>query len=184
MSMSALLQGTASYLETALALNPLEIEVRANTDGKPEGWQGGKYYYAIHPRAWNAGPSQGSQNNGIDEIYDIAVTLTTRIGRIPPRHRTQESYLKSTTGMESRVRAVIIAMTQGRYTGVLAAANALITTVDKIIEPLAWTGGDPVPRPVGPEWFNADGADVSAYGWIMSAEFSGARRVQNIDTMS
>lgn len=188
MSMSVLLRGVKSYLATNLSLPDPIIGIRAKS-GKPVASMG-TLYYAVHPLRWYSGPSHGLQNEGSDEMFDVGVTITMRTGRTPDSKRMGVNYLGlasagiavEQSGLEPKMRAVVVSMTKGRYTGVLAAANALLSG-DPFIEPLVLAGCDAEPNEVGPDWFNADPDDVRAYGWTMTAQFTGARRLQHLSTM-
>jgi len=51
------------------------------------------------------------------------------------------------------------------------------------IEPLVFSGIDAEPQVVTEEWFNAQPENTEAWGWVMSAQFSGARRMQHLTSM-
>lgn len=191
MSMAALLQGIKSHLATDLLLPAPVIGIQAKgTEGRPPA-AAGALYYCIHPVRWYAGPSHGRQNVGSDEMYDVAITISMKTGRIPESKLTDVSYLDLAVGasldirgLEAKMRAVIVSMTTGRYTGVLASANSYIgIDADPFIEPLYLSSVDADPIQVGPEWFSADADNIQAAGFRMTAHFVGARRLQHLSTM-
>lgn len=150
--------------------------------GQPPAYTG-QVFYSIHPLDWFGGPSQGTQNIGSDELYSVGVTISLKTGRTAPDRLMEQEYLAQTTGLDDRLREVIKVMTQNRYTGILARANANITN-HPIVEPLQWERCDPEPEIVGPDWFTSDpNSRRPDSGWKQTAYFGGARRLQNINTM-
>ena len=187
MSLAALLHGVHDHLlaDRDLALREgKDLGIRA-IDGKPPAWPSrshDRYYLSIHPTHWGPSPDSNSQvHMGLDEVYNVALTLTKRVGEIPPSKRTSKGYLEEIDGLEARARKILVVMISGRY-DILTLANARITGSDdeKIYEPLLWAGSDASPVERGPEWFTAESRDPAAHGWTLTQHFHGARRSQTI----
>jgi hypothetical protein len=135
---------------------------------------------------WASSHSPGllNQEEGIDEICGVTVTVTFRTGEVPEADLAKQIVHKAATGMEALSRAIMVSLVKNRW-DVLQLANAEIVGTDNFVEPLRWLGTDIGPTPRGPDWFTADVENPNArdFGLSMDIRFGQARRLQTFANM-
>lgn len=151
-----------------------ESDVLVQNDGQPPPTVGNQFI-AVHGTSWK--PNIVDQNQGIDEVADLTVTITARMQAIPYDIRGQEIYIRKSLELENVAQIVKINLHQN-YT-LIASANALLTGVDKIVEPLRWLGGDAQPKYASNRWFSSEDDNEYA-GLILTLQFGRARRMQTL----
>ncbi len=175
MSLPAILQATRDHLQAILALDPLK-NLGVFEDGQPPPFTG-DVYYAIHPTDWAPHPDAGD-NVSLDEAFGIAVTITVRKRGMPRDKAPQELWLKAFTGLDKRLRQVMLAIAgPDRYT-LQQRANTLMAGDVGLSECFRWLGSDPMPVTQDGSWFWSE-PEADA-GWTMTARFGGMRRIQKL----
>jgi len=180
MSQYALLIAVRDTLRASVPLAHGDCDIEL-TGQPPPFWSGAAYYHAIHPTGWDPGPVD--LNQGLDELYSLAITLSRRTGYIPEQRHPEELLLRREAegayraSFEEKARRLMVVMFSYRHT-ILTAANALISGDDKFIEPLRWGGNDPVPIQRGPDWFSGEPGDLAAHGFSLTLNYREARRMQ------
>jgi hypothetical protein len=172
----AALAGVKNFLAAELLLAANKLDVRMD-GGRPPA-SAGDLFYGIHCESHRPGPIHLTSNLVLDEVVDVGITLTMRSSKIPD-DRLQGYYQDSFAPL---LRRVLTVMTKKRFTGVLAAMNAMLTNgEDPFVETLFWRGTDATLLYCGPDWFLADPvASDRNTGYRMTVHFGGARRMQTI----
>jgi len=181
MSQFHLLDAVRTVLRDQLHLPDNQCDIE--TDGRPPPvWGGAGTYYAIYPTGHIPGPTE--PNQGLDEYFSIAITLTRRTGLIPedylPEQLITQRASESTeheASLEVKAREVMVVMYTYRNT-IMTTANTNMSGSDGFIEPLRWAGNDPAPQRVGAEWFGASPGDTAALGYTYTLNYHEARRMQ------
>ena len=129
MSIGAVALATRDVLRTELELDAASCEVGFDGTPKPAC---GDFYVAVHAVGWTA----PQQDWDLSEEYQIAVTLTLRTAFAMKDRWGIAVWLAANTGLEPRVRQVIVAVHHNQT--LRQAADALITggASGKILTPL------------------------------------------------
>ncbi|MBW1953239.1 MAG: hypothetical protein JRI66_09180 [Deltaproteobacteria bacterium] len=176
MSLSALLIATRDQIRHSLSLR--ESDCLVMPDGQPLPLCG-EQFIAVHGAAWGPGPSP--QESAVDEYFGVECTITRRIGHAARDRLSDEFFLRASQGIEATARKLIAALLKNRYT-VMENANKLIPHEYGFVEPFRWSGCDPTPRVVGPEWFFSSEPEGPT-GLVFTVRFDNARRVQPFSKM-
>ena len=185
MSLSAVLTAVRNTLRADLTLADNECEIRPGPEPPAVA---GSVYYAVYGESWN--PGDRDLNRGIDEYFGIAVTVTQRLGsRFPFDKYGDEAYIKATSGLEARIRAVNSTVHQS--IPIHTAANVLISGTDKMVEYFRWSGSDAIPQLRDGDWFisrnenprSTRGAGDEYAAMVMTTRFEDARRIQTYANM-
>lgn len=175
MSLAAVLIATRDHLVTLLGLDPLKL-ISVEEDAQPPPWAG-DVYYVVHPILWGPHHAAGDDAS-LDEEYGLAVTISMKRRGIPTDKLMKQLFLKALTGMEKRLREVMLAIGgPDRYT-LMQSVNKITEGTEALCEPFRWVGSDVSPEPKDGTWWGAE--PISDAGWIMAARFSGARRIQRV----
>jgi hypothetical protein len=181
-AMFALLQATRDRLRQRLGLD--KSTCRVMHSARPA-ITCGDTFFSVFGLSWS--PGDPDLNRGLDEYYGVGVCLTCRTAYIPSDDQAEEAYIKLGSSMEEMIRRAVIEIHQN--ISLMQAANSLLgSSLNKIIEPLRWQGGDAQPVEVGAQWFGAayrpdtdQGEDFA--GLTLTANFGQARRVQTFANM-
>lgn len=165
-------------------------------DGRPPP-RAGKVFVAIHGGGSRPGPAN---DRNLDELFSFSVTLTMRVTAPPDRIGTAQiarggpgmlMTLARQQGFNAKVeqlraylhmnwgRVVLMNQTPPSANDNLQTwcADLGLAEVYGFVEPMRWSGGDPMPRLVGGEWFGSD-PDSEEMGIVREMQFDGARRFQ------
>lgn len=166
-------------LQTEFTLDAASCEVGFDGAPKPAA---GEFYAAVHPLTW----SFPNGDFDLHEDYQVAVTLTMRMGFAPKDRWGIAVWLLRPDGLESRIRRAITALHHNQE--VRLAANLLITggASGKVMTPLQVLRVEP-PRVQGPDWFSAAPPEsehaVAECGVSQMIVFGKCQRVQSIPDM-
>lgn len=170
MSRRALLEAVRDTLKSVLHFESKECEI-TDMSGRPPPMCG-KRFIAVH-RAGRRGKWQVA----LDEIYDVAVTVTMRVEQ--PYDRIGKNLLeKQESGMDDLCDRIRSAISVDSLTNdIINAANVILgITVNGFIEPLYFQDDNDI-RIVSGDWFHADPEAVEV-GIACTMKFTGARRIQ------
>jgi len=166
MSLSAVLTAVRNTLRADLTLADNECEIRPGPEPPAVA---GSVYYAVYGESWNPGDRLGS--------------------RFPFDKYGDEAYIKATSGLEARIRAVNSTVHQS--IPIHTAANVLISGTDKMVEYFRWSGSDAIPQLRDGDWFisrnenprSTRGAGDEYAAMVMTTRFEDARRIQTYANM-
>lgn len=161
------------------------VQCDCNFDGQPTPICG-ELFVAVHPLSWTANDTEG-----LDEFYDIGITITVRMSVVPSDRQTTVTPLSSIFGKTmaqqlERIRALLhLDSVQDQW---LNRANYYIDQLGSggsgFVEPPRLRSVD-LPQPRGAEWFSAT-RDVSGQvlpcGLSQQMTFGGARRAQRMES--
>jgi len=178
MAAEALLTGVRDSIIQRLGIPTQMCQVKFQ--GQPPA-NAGQEFIGIALSAFGQGPTNDTQEQGIDLLYSVNVVLTQRLKNIPPDQLEEEGYLKAIGGMSNRINQILYAVTACPWDpdGHITLTNShpnILGKSEVFIEPLRLTLSDPEPTPVGPEWFHATGEETQ-YGFRNVITFGGARIV-------
>jgi len=185
MSQRALALAVRNYLRTQVPLKDEECEIMF--DGQPPPMAGQRFASVWHAE-W-----QAEDVEAIDEYFGLNVTVSVRTA-YAPMDRGVFPLLADQQGLDldHLVRKIMTAIhldAPGNPAGdaILNAANVIINAeptgaANGFIEPLRFRGGSAI-EPKGSEWFGAE-PDSGVVGIAQTIHFGGARRVQNIESMT
>lgn len=192
MSQWALLMGCRDILRapkapqqsglTGLGLSNLQCDI--NFDGQPVP-ACGELFVCIFPGAWMV-----SDAEGLDESFDINITVTVRMSVLPSDRQTAVTPLSSLGGKAmaqklEEIRALLhLDNVQDQW---LQRANFYLGALEgaggAFVEPPRLRG-IAAPQAQGPEWFSAErdvAGQILPCGLSQTMTFGGARRVQRIE---
>ena len=178
MSQAALCKGIRDHLQTVFTLDANSCEV--GFDGQPKP-MAGQEYFAIHPMGWTT----VSGDWDLGEQYEVAVTVTRRLGSTPQDRRGVALWLTLTTGLEPRIRQVITAIHHNQL--VRIACNVFITggASGKLLTPPQFLRVEP-PVVRDYNWFTAEvpeNPDYDKAGVSQTIVFGKCQRVQSVPDM-
>ena len=169
MALAALLKACRSTLRTYM---PLENEMCRIMPGPRPAPSCGQKFYSIWALDWS--PTDSDLNQGLDEVYSIAVTITYRAPYVPYDDQGEELFVGDLESMEADARRIIALLHQS-YTLLNVANNLISHRASKLFEPLRFQNADATPSYVSGEWFGASGSNEAYAGLVQQVNFSGAR---------
>jgi hypothetical protein len=183
MSLAALALATRDTIQTVTGLDANSCEV--GFDGQPKPGAG-QVYYAIHCPGWNG----ISGDFDLHESYQVAVTITLRMGWAPQDRWGIEVWLAANTGLDALVRQVIVACHKNYK--LINSANAgkdysIGVGSAGFVTPLWFLSAGAV-QLKGAKWFSAEdappknGVQTAQSGVAQEIRFGKAERCQAIDT--
>lgn len=151
-------------------------------DGQPPP-SAGQLYLAIHGTDWS--PAGSEKEQGIEEVFGVAITISRRTPSAPPDRQTEAFYTSATIGLDHIARLITPLVHQSYV--ILNAANALLGNPDfGFQEPLRWAGSDPEPTLQQPSWWWAEPTKKTNIptGWTLQCRFAGAVRIQELSVLA
>ena len=141
----------------------------------------GQRYVAVHPTHW--GPGDAQMDSGLDELFGITCTITSRTPEVPRDRLMGSLFLKALTGPEVLARQIAAAVHQNY--DLMNAANADVGGDDKFMQPLFWDGTMVPPRMETSAWVWSDTqGDANLFAaLVLPVRFSNARRMQGYANM-
>ena len=182
MSIGAICKAVRDAIQDHFTVDSGSCEVGFDGQPKPSC---GQRYWAVHSMGWSGLPDE---DWALGEEYQVAVTLTLRMGTAP-KDRWGIAVWLVDSGLEDLVRQTVTLIHHSQT--VRLAANAFIAggASGKILTPLQLLRIDN-PKPQGPRWFSADDPqltqqkyDISDCGVSQMVLFGRCQRVQSIPDM-
>lgn len=183
MSQRALLLATRNYLRSNIvAALPGVFEsatvnqcVEVTFDGRPLPHHG-ENFIAVHPGGW-----RNSYDEGIEELFDLNLTVSVKGGKVPLDRWGPELMENASTGLSKIVEKLRV-MVHSNYT-ILSDANTIITASANgfITPPFFRDGGQPQPK--SGKWWSARGKEEWG-GLAQTLRFSDIQRDQTIESMT
>lgn len=176
MSMEALLLAVRDRLRTECDYADAQCDVQPDGRVPPPA---GQVYVSVHPAGFR---NTAEYDLGLDEAYDVTVTLTMRAGWLPRDRVGTQQTARPSAGLYARAAAIRAALHMA-YAVTAAANEAIGDDENGFVEPLRFSSCS-APQEKGPEWFGAEGDATPAAGYAVELRFVGARRVQVIEEQS
>lgn len=178
MSLAALLASVRNTVRLVVQVTDAECDCRDN--GAPVNAQFNQQFFAVHPTQWFPGDLDDINGpGGVNHEYAVSVTITKKVGIVPPDRRFDTVFLNGLDSFESQATQIINAVHQSQ--DVMAFANSLITRSKYfIIEPLRWLGCDPTPVDRGGEWIGSK-PTPNPVAQSLEIRFGRARRTVGIN---
>lgn len=124
-------------------------------------------------------------NRGLDERYEVRITVSMRGGKVPWDRWGGDVWLKAATGLEATVRPIVAQIHGAGTNGIalLNAANVLITgSVDKFLSGVPLLFREEIgPTPQGSRWWGKASEDWA--GISSTLVFGEAQRLQTIENV-
>lgn len=179
MSLAAVCKAVRNTLQAEFNLNADSCEV--GFDGQPKPSAGEKYF-AVHPLGWTGLP----QDWDLGEEYQMAVTVTLRLGFAPRDRWGIAVWLAEDEGMETLIRQVITVIHHNQTLRLLAVNLQKAPGGGNILTPLQFIRVDaPVMRDY--DWFTAVAPEnrnqTDQCGVSQTIVFGKCQRVQSIPDM-
>lgn len=178
MALAALLKACRNLIRTDM---PLENELCRIMPGPRPAPNCGQKFYSVWALDWS--PTDNDLNQGLDEVYSIAITVTYRAPYLPYDDHGEELFIGDVESMENDIRRIIKLFHQS-YTLLGIANNLIPHRTYKLFEPLRFQNADATPSYVSGEWFGASGSNETYAGLVQQVNFTGARikqRTEEID---
>jgi hypothetical protein len=170
-------------LRADLALQDHECNLQPGGRPPPVGWA--DYYVAVH-----SGGQQNSARESLDRTFDVQVTVTYRVGKVPVDRRGPSVLQKAEFGLEDLCEKIIRLLHNNHQLRI--ASNDLIsdsglagsnTGVNYgIQEALIFLHDDGEAHEVSGEWFHAKSTGETA-GLVQVLTFGEARRLESIPSL-
>lgn len=178
MSQRALLIAVRDHLKdevVGLGLAGTQCEVQF--DGQPPPMCG-ELFVAVHASDWSC-----SENESLEEVYGVNVTVTIRVAKVPLDRMGPNALVgpagKSLDDWLEKIRVSL----HSNYDVMSRANTAITTAANGFVEPLRFRGAGR-PEPKAPDWFSSEDSASVAVGLAQTLRFGDAKRVQTIESMT
>lgn len=180
----ALTTAVRDQLRLGLALTEYECDLRPGGRPPPAGWK--DRYVAVH-----SGGQANQSRESLDRTFEVQVTVTLRVSKIPYDRTGVEAVQKAEVGLEDLCEKVIRFVHNNH--AVRQAANDIILASSFNLEPppavcygfneaLILLGDDGEAHEVTGEWFGAKASQETA-GLVQVLTFGEARRIESIGSL-
>lgn len=156
--------------------------IELSADGQPFP-DSGQLFLGIHGTSW--APTGAEKEQGIEESFAIAITITQKTSATPVDRQTERHYTSATLGLDFIARLLTPLIHQSFI--ILNAANTLLGDPPYgFQETLRFAGADAEPTERGPDWFWASPERQSSLptAWSLQTRFAGALRIQELSAMT
>lgn len=181
MSQRALCLAVRDRLQSVYTWNDYQCDV---TPGGEPIASAGELFVSVHEGGYS-----NQARDALDEIHDVNITITKRVGFSPHDRSAEEAVHKATVGLDIWAESIkaTIHSDPSSY-AIVSAANTYISsnavpgaTVYGFSEPLFFRRASP-PQQRGADWFHSDVRGVA--GLSLTLTFGGARRLHAIANQS